>query len=310
MSARTALRLADAALLGACSGLRTFSGVGALAARGRLGGPRGRLPIMAAAAGELVGDKLPLTPARIEPPALAGRVAGGTIAGHRAAGPAGAAVASITAVAAAGAAHRGRAALAARLPVPDPVLGLVEDVLALSLAAVASRPRAGARPAVRPALDPEAAPPERPLPVRLAGGVAAAAAGTAAMTLAQTTYQAATGTGPSDAPGKVGRRLLRTTLHKRVPRRRRPALNHAMHWLYGTAWGVPLAAAGARARRAPLTTGTAVGLGVWAGSLVELPLLGVAPPVWRQSPEAIANDAAFHVIYGVTAAAALGALAR
>ena len=162
---------------------------------------------------------------------------------------------------------------------PDPVLGLVEDILALSLAAVASRPRAGARPAARPALDPEAAPPERPLPVRLAGGVAAAAAGTAAMTLAQTTYQAATGTGPSDAPGKVGRRLLRTTLHKRVPRRRRPALNHAMHWLYGTAWGVPLAAAGARARRAPLTTGTAVGLGVWAGSLVELPLLGVAPPV-------------------------------
>jgi len=52
------------------------------------------------------------------------------------------------------------------------------------------------------------------------------------------------------------------------------------------------------------------GLGAWGASLVELPLLGVAPPVWRQEPEAIANDAAFHVIYGVATAAALGVLAR
>ena len=310
MSARTtALRLADAAVLGACSGVRSFSGVGALAARGRLGGPRGRAPIMAAAAGELVVDKLPFATDRIEPPALAGRVAGGTVAGHRAAGPPGATVAALTAVAAAGAAHRARGALAARLPVPDPVVGVAEDIVTLALAAVASRPHPGARPAPRPALGPSAAP-ERPLPVRLAGGVAAAATGTAAMTLAQMIYQAATGTGPSRAPEKVGRRLLRATLGTRVPRRRRPALNQAMHWLYGASWGVPIALAGPRARRAPLTTGAAVGLGAWGASLVELPLLGVAPPVWRQEPEAIANDAAFHVIYGVASAAALGVLAR
>jgi hypothetical protein len=55
-------------------------------------------------------------------------------------------------------------------------------------------------------------------------------------------------------------------------------------------------------------TGAALGLGVWTASLVELPLLGVAPPVWRRPPRAIAADLGFHLVYGFAAAAALGLL--
>jgi hypothetical protein len=70
---------------------------------------------------------------------------------------------------------------------------------------------------------------------------------------------------------------------------------------------VALGLATARGDEAPpvARTGAALGLGVWAASLVELPLLGVAPPVWRQSPGAVAADAGFHLVYGLAAAAAL-----
>ena len=64
--------LRDAALLGVATGLRTFSGVGALALHGRLGGRRVRPAIVAAAAGELAPDKLPGVPARTQPPGWPG----------------------------------------------------------------------------------------------------------------------------------------------------------------------------------------------------------------------------------------------
>jgi hypothetical protein len=41
-----------------------------------------------------------------------------------------------------------------------------------------------------------------------------------------------------------------------------------------------------------------------------LPLLGVAPPVWRQKPGQTAADAGFHLVYGFAAAAALAVLRR
>jgi hypothetical protein len=97
---------------------------------------------------------------------------------------------------------------------------------------------------------------------------------------------------------------------RKVPRRERGALNQAMHWLYGTSWGVALGALTARSDEPPpvVPTGAALGLGVWASSLVELPLLGVAPPVWRQLPRQAAADAGFHLVYGFAAAAALARL--
>ena len=65
-------------------------------------------------------------------------------------------------------------------------------------------------------------------------------------------------------------------------------------------------ATAARAEPPPIApTGLTLGLGLWAASLAELPLLGVAPPVWRQSPRRVAADAGFHLVYGFAAAAAL-----
>src|SRR5690348_12952192 len=67
-------RLAGATLLGAVCGVRTFTGPAALALRGRVDGTPARVGLTLAAAGEAIGDKLPLVPSRTAPPALAARV--------------------------------------------------------------------------------------------------------------------------------------------------------------------------------------------------------------------------------------------
>jgi hypothetical protein len=276
--------LRTAALLGASSGLRTFSGPAALALHGRLGRGRARMAVIAAGAGELAFDKLPNAPARTHFSGLGARLATGSFSGHRAAGPAGAALGGAAAMASAFAGLHVRTLLGERLPVPDPVVGAAEDSIVLCLVA-ATGERGG----------------------RVAAGVAATAVGTAAMTAVQ-----AVAGSDSDAPGQVGRRLLEGVFGRRVRRRERGPLNDAMHWLYGTSWGVALGALTAGDEEPPpvVPTGLALGLGVWAASLVELPLLGVAPPVWRQPPAQIATDVGFHLVYGFAAAAALAGLRR
>jgi hypothetical protein len=87
----------------------------------------------------------------------------------------------------------------------------------------------------------------------------------------------------------------------RGPRKRRAAFNQAMHVVYGTAWGAPFGLL----CRSPTRDGLLFGTAVWCVSLVELPLLGVAPPPWRQAPGALVSDLAFHLVYGTATAASL-----
>lgn len=126
--------LARAALLGGVSGLRTFTAPAVLALRGRWGASPATRVLPLLAAGELVGDKLPFVPARSSPPAYAGRVASGAACGTAVAGGAGAGVGAVAAAAVTPLSQRARAALGRRIDVPDPVLGLAEDALAVSLA--------------------------------------------------------------------------------------------------------------------------------------------------------------------------------
>jgi uncharacterized membrane protein len=143
-----------ALLLGVVTGLRTQVAVALLAVeaeRGRFdpgagrlarrfASPEGALGAVLAAAGELIADKLPVTPDRTDPGPLLGRVVAGAAvgsavhydAGHpRALGAlAGAAGAGLGSFAGA----RVRAALADRTGLPQPLLGAVEDLFAVGLA--------------------------------------------------------------------------------------------------------------------------------------------------------------------------------
>jgi len=138
------MSLGGAAALGASAGLRTFTPLCALALARY--GPASRASRAAAALafGELVADKLPRTPSRLQPPALAGRVASGAAAGGAVAGPAGACVGGAAALAASCAGAGARAALVRASGLPDPAIAVVEDALAITLAWRAAAAGAGA----------------------------------------------------------------------------------------------------------------------------------------------------------------------
>lgn len=139
-SSSTGRRLRDAAVLGVATGLRSMTPIAVLAARNRLGGsPAGRAALIAAGGGELLADKLPGVPPRTAPPVLGGRIAAGAFVGARVAGPLGAATGAVAAAAGAVGATRLRAAIGRSTALPDPLLGAVEDVLAVGAAVAATR---------------------------------------------------------------------------------------------------------------------------------------------------------------------------
>lgn len=312
---------ADAAALGAVSGLRTFTGPAVLALRGRLGHGAARRLLIAAAAGELVGDKLPLMPFRSDPPSLIARLGSGATVGRAVAGAGGAGVGAAGAAATTYLSERLRAAVGQRTGIPDPLVGVSEDALVLGVAVLATRTAgqatatasataAASATATAAAPGPDDEPPRPSRWGAVARGVAAGAVGTAAMTSAQIAYLKATGGEPSSAPGEVGRRLIEGVAGRRVPRRHRDALNQGVHAVYGTSWGLPFGlVAGSLPGRPPApVSGVALGLTAWGVSLIGLPALNLAPALWQQSPAALASDLGFHLVYGVATATAYRAL--
>jgi uncharacterized membrane protein len=307
--------LRRAAVLGGVTGARTFLAPAALALRGRLGKvAKYTVPVLAA--GEIVGDKLPMAPPRIEGPGLVGRVVSGAISGRVSGGHRGARVGAAFALAATYPSQAFRAQIVKRTPVPDIACAVPEDLIAGSLAAVASGDRERVPPAetVRAARgtgadggqlpEPPAEGPSRGLGAPALRGLAAGVVGTAAMTSAQVWLYGLTGGEGSDAPARVGERML-GTLGIKVRKEQRPALNNAMHVLYGASWGKVFGLAFGRGERPPgPAQGLVFGANVWAVSLAMLPALGLADAPWKQSPASLAQDLGFHLVYGTVTAAA------
>jgi uncharacterized membrane protein len=293
-----------AAVLGTVTGARTFLAPAALALRGRLGdGALGKvakvaLPVLAA--GELVADKLPMAPPRVEGPGLVGRVVAGALSGRVVADARGARVGAAFALASTYPSQQLRSQLVQHTPLPDVACAVPEDIAGATAAATAAAPDVDG-PKTGPSDGFSAH--QRGALAAAGLGVAAAVVGTAAMTSAQYWVYGLAGGGASEAPANIGEKIL-GALGVKVKKDQRPALNNAMHVLYGAGWGLPFGLAFGRGRPPGPTKGLAFGATVWAASLVELPALGVAEPIWRQPPEAMARDLGFHLVYGAATAAA------
>jgi hypothetical protein len=124
------------------------------------------------------------------------------------------------------------------------------------------------------------------------------------MTSAQVWLYGLTGGEASEAPAKVGERML-GALGVKVRKEQRPALNTAMHVLYGSSWGKAFGLVWGRGERPPgPAQGLVFGANVWATSLALLPALGLAEAPWRQPVGALAQDLGFHLVYGAATAAA------
>lgn len=129
--------------LGFASGLRSLTPLAAVALR-----RRGRRPVLATlavvlAAGEIIADKLPTTPARTALGPLAGRLLLGAASASslaRGAAPTLAAALLGGAAAVAGAAVGYAARTTANQRLPDPLVAFGEDLLTIALSAWASRP--------------------------------------------------------------------------------------------------------------------------------------------------------------------------
>ncbi len=146
--------LSRALLLGAVTGMRSLLGTAVLSqALSRhklpqidstrlapLANDKVAQVLSALSAGEIVADKLPAIPARIQPGPLIGRALFGALAGatvcaeKRQSLASGAAVGALAAVATAFGAYHLRQWLDKEVGLPDTVVALVEDALALSLA--------------------------------------------------------------------------------------------------------------------------------------------------------------------------------
>jgi uncharacterized membrane protein len=317
--------LRRAAALGTVTGARTFLAPAALALRGRLGRVA-KFALPALAAGELVGDKLPSAPPRSQGPGLVGRVVSGAFTGRVSGGNRGLRVGAAFALASTYPSQALRAQIVKRTPVPDIAYAVPEDIIGIGIAALAStEPRPDpSEPRPNPSKSPSHDTPgvDGPKTGHIGGfsahrqedargfvsagelGLAAAVVGTAAMTSAQHWLYGITGGEESGAPAVVGERIL-GVLGITVKKGQRPALGAATRVLYGTSWGLPFGVLFGRGARPPgPAKGLVFGFGVWAASLAKLPALGVAPPPWKQSPAALAEDLGFHLVYGVATAAA------
>ncbi|WP_354698712.1 hypothetical protein DSM112329_04402 [Paraconexibacter sp. AEG42_29] len=132
--------LRAALLIGVAAGLRGFAPLGVTALRGGFGdGPAAKV-LPALAAGELVGDKLPFTPPRTDPPPLLARALSGGLLSFRRAGAQGALVGAAVAVVAAYGGQHTRQWLVRTTGRPDRDIAIAEDVLALALAFLGTRP--------------------------------------------------------------------------------------------------------------------------------------------------------------------------
>ncbi len=139
MSTSPTTPLSHAVLLGSAAGLRTFTPAAALARRGSWGSVRARRLVSLMAVGEMVGDKLPMTPARTSPPALAARaISGGLCAGARG-GRRAVPVGAVCAVATAYGGERTRAWLVGRSGRSDTLVAAGEDALTVALAFAGAR---------------------------------------------------------------------------------------------------------------------------------------------------------------------------
>ncbi len=140
-------------LLGAAGGMRSLTPLAVVVLSSTSGGEDtdwrgwpvlrhrwGRALVVLGAAAELVGDKLPITPSRLSPPALVGRVAAAALAGAALASSEGraarrgAAVAAVGAVIGAFGGFWARGAVTEASGAPDAAIAVLEDVAAIAIA--------------------------------------------------------------------------------------------------------------------------------------------------------------------------------
>ena len=140
---------------------------------------------------------------------------------------------------------------------------------------------------------------------RIARGLVAGAIGTAAMTVSSTLEAKLRGREASTAPADAAMKVL--GIESFCDDGAKSRFSNAVHWSYGTSWGVPRALLDAAGLDTAAAT-AAHGGALWGSEQVMLPALGVAPPLWKLGAVEVAVDALHHLVYTVAASVAYEAM--
>lgn len=124
-------------------------------------------------------------------------------------------------------------------------------------------------------------------------GMLAGAIGTVAMTASSTLDAKLRDRPASSAPADAAGKVLGVQPRDVEGEAR---FSNVVHWSYGTSWGAARGAIAATGLSGLAATAAHFGA-VWGSSLVMLPSLGVAPPVWKQPIAETALDAFHHLVY-------------
>ncbi|HEY7602836.1 MAG TPA: hypothetical protein VH760_01155 [Gaiellaceae bacterium] len=140
-------------------------------------------------------------------------------------------------------------------------------------------------------------------------GIAAGAAGT----MVFTGYQALIGKGEggkqprrwADAPepAQVGKRVLEGVFQRKVTLAQVPTLTQAVHWAYGTGWGLAYAVIQESVRR-PLVSGVTLATAITAADYTLLPLMKLYDRPWEYEPKTLVKDFGHHLVHGLAVAGA------
>jgi uncharacterized membrane protein YagU involved in acid resistance len=150
-------------------------------------------------------------------------------------------------------------------------------------------------------------------------GLVAGLAGTAVMTGYQLAVRKARGQrlgtpvprtwADAPPPAQVVKKAAEAVGHGRnITKQQVPLLTNAMHWGYGTWWGLAYGLAARSLRPDPLAGGATLGGAVWIAAYAELVPLGIYAPPWESEPKELALDLSYHLVYGAAVAAAYAAL--
>jgi hypothetical protein len=152
-------------------------------------------------------------------------------------------------------------------------------------------------------------------------GFAAGIAGTGVMTAYQLAVRKARGQrldtpvprtwADAPAPAQVVKKAAEAVGHGRdVTKKDVPRLTNAMHWAYGTWWGLAYGLLAGRVAPDPLSGGALLGGALWGASYAELVPLGIYEPPWKSPPQELALDLSYHLVYGAVVAGVYAALDR
>jgi hypothetical protein len=158
----------------------------------------------------------------------------------------------------------------------------------------------------------------------LACGVAAGLAGTAALTAAQTAVAVRRGSSLGEAvapeppeswedapaPGQVGERFLGALFGRNPSPDHATAVTTVVHWVYGAGWGAAYGIVQGSLRAGTFAAGTAFSGLVLGSAYTVLPAMRIYDKPWEYSPATLAQDAGYHLVYGLMVAGAFRLLHR